>query len=1063
MGDIVVKSKFIPPRCQNRFWHNKFLWRKYKKIKEYPLMILEGGPGYGKTTTLVNFLTTNSPDAHYWYSIEEKKIDTTTFWINLVNAFGVGNKKIENATSSLLQELKQKDLSINTFIKKLINILIDNLTTDTYLILDNFHLVLNNESILESLSYFIESLFSSLHLVILSRQKVQFPKLSTWQVKGEVAIVKERDFILDQQQVEELISVQYDLQLNTSEIEKIIKTTDGWLLAIDLMARKLKEGMKLEEILSKEDNTFEMIFDYLKYEILDDLNHRLKEFLLKTAILKKLDVRICDQLLDIDNSQMILEKLVTKSSFIERIDQGQYRYGKHFHEALKTRTDKVYDQDELHDKAKKIYLKNNYFDEVLYHSQELEENDEIAQLAVAHSKEWLKDNEFGLLRKYLTALSEEAFHAYPLLLIYRGNLNCCLEEFELMIENYQQAKYIFQRQNNNEGIVIALIRLTRSYFYIKSTKGLDYFQKLKGYKRELSTDQKDMYTYLKIKSKLIQGEVKEADNLVKDVQISDKYYNSLKSSLAFRKGNLKEALKLIRKVGDFNKYFWNSISFHNNPLFYPILYHLFRGEVDEAQTYIWEKLKSCNGINKSLLESYLVFSYRLSSAHLIEYYNKEYIHILDAINKLSSPLDLTWHKFEVLAQLVSFQAFYGNIEEGIKYGKKGLTYADEQRDKFAKGILLRGLGFNYYFNEELMKAENHFKKSRYIFININNKLQLASSLMWLALTLFKLNKEVEFEIIMSKFLQIIQENSYEYLILKSSLIGTSDPNYFIPILIEARKLKVKSDYVNKLLNELGLSKLNRHPGYPLRVQALGDFKLFRGREEVVEEDWKRKKAKELFKLFLVNHKKLISRGKICNLLWADKAIEAAKRSFNVTLNALNKILEPTRSAQEEPYFIIRQGSSYGLNISIAYDYDVALFEKLFNKGKKADEYIIRINYYRQAINLYKGDLLPGDLYQDWITKERERFMSLFLDMADELLIYYYQNREYEKCIKLTDRMLEINKHFEQAYFYKMKSYNQMGQRSFAIKAYQSCKKVLNEELKINPNSRIEEYYRSITL
>lgn len=172
---------------------------------------------------------------------------------------------------------------------------------------------------------------------------------------------------------------------------------------------------------------------------------------------------------------------------------------------------------------------------------------------------------------------------------------------------------------------------------------------------------------------------------------------------------------------------------------------------------------------------------------------------------------------------------------------------------------------------------------------------------------------------------------------------------------------------------------------------------------------------------MVNYDELIPRERICSLLWPDKEIDKAKRSFNVALNNLNQILEPNRESGAEPYFIVRHNLSYGLNRRISYSYDVADFEEAIKRGDRTKDGVVKMNYYQQAVELYQDDFLVHDLYKSWINIERERLIRLFLDTANNLIEYYFKQGEYEESIQLADRILAIDKYFEQAYLYKMKS------------------------------------------
>src|SRR5690554_5415970 len=89
-NDVLVSS-FIPPNNDYIFRNSKLI-KQYQKISGYPLTIIESRIGFGKTTTLVDFLKNDYRDCFCWYSIKEENINNITFWGNII---AVINNKIK--------------------------------------------------------------------------------------------------------------------------------------------------------------------------------------------------------------------------------------------------------------------------------------------------------------------------------------------------------------------------------------------------------------------------------------------------------------------------------------------------------------------------------------------------------------------------------------------------------------------------------------------------------------------------------------------------------------------------------------------------------------------------------------------------------------------------------------------------------------------------------------------------------------------------------------------------------------------------------------------------------
>ena len=88
----------------------------------------------------------------------------------------------------------------------------------------------------------------------------------------------------------------------------------------------------------------------------------------------------------------------------------------------------------------------------------------------------------------------------------------------------------------------------------------------------------------------------------------------------------------------------------------------------------------------------------------------------------------------------------------------------------------------------------------------------------------------------------------------------------------------------------------------------------------------------LFQLFITKRQKYLPREEIFHVLWKDADERVASRDFKVALNALNKVLEPKRTARSNPFFIQRHETAYGLHLVAGFELDSAEFEGLVHEG-----------------------------------------------------------------------------------------------------------------------------------
>ncbi len=251
---------------------------------------------------------------------------------------------------------------------------------------------------------------------------------------------------------------------------------------------------------------------------------------------------------------------------------------------------------------------------------------------------------------------------------------------------------------------------------------------------------------------------------------------------------------------------------------------------------------------------------------------------------------------------------------------------------------------------------------------------------------------------------------------------------------------------------------------PLRIQTLGNFRVWRDGVEVPSTAWKREKALHLFQFFITMRRQTahLHKEQIIDRLWPDVDFEGGDRDFKVALHTINKVIEPDRKPRAEPLFIQRHGLTYGLTPSLIW-IDADRFEELIAEGNQEvieDNEEAAIELYQQALSLYKGDYIPERRYEDWSSAERERLqvlaLGLMTTLADSLII-----RNPLESIRLTQRVLTIDPVWENAYRTQMQAYLEQGNRPMALRTYQQCVEALKEELDVEPLPETQEVYHKI--
>ena len=251
------KNQFSPPKINYQVYLHKSLKEKINQIQNYPLTIITAGIATGKTTALAVYGAENSFNNSCWYQLKRHNLNLVKFWDNIFTSLEQNNI-ISTKTKNLLDCNK-----VYQSIELLFNDYLPDLDEDVFLILDNFELVNNNELILETISYFIELCPSNFHLIISTKGRINFSKLAFWKVKNIVLLIEEENLMLEQNNIQDLCLEKHSILLSNKEAEMIFNKTNGWILAVDLIAFKVKEGLELKEILANPKHKCQLLFNYL--------------------------------------------------------------------------------------------------------------------------------------------------------------------------------------------------------------------------------------------------------------------------------------------------------------------------------------------------------------------------------------------------------------------------------------------------------------------------------------------------------------------------------------------------------------------------------------------------------------------------------------------------------------------------------------------------------------------------------------------------------------------------------------------------------------------------------
>ncbi|MGI8909594.1 MAG: tetratricopeptide repeat protein [Rubrobacteraceae bacterium] len=242
---------------------------------------------------------------------------------------------------------------------------------------------------------------------------------------------------------------------------------------------------------------------------------------------------------------------------------------------------------------------------------------------------------------------------------------------------------------------------------------------------------------------------------------------------------------------------------------------------------------------------------------------------------------------------------------------------------------------------------------------------------------------------------------------------------------------------------------------PLRISLLGGFRVRRGSGIIEEDEWRLKKAASLVKLLALAPQHRLHRERIMDLLWPNLAPKAAANNLRYALHNARQTLESATDASSR--YLRLQGEQLTLSSTGRLRVDVEAFEEAASTARRAGAPAA----YRAALELYAGDLLPGELYEDWAEGRRTELRTLYLALLVELAGLYEEREEYEPAIEALGRVVADEPAHEEAHVGLMRLHAISGRRGEAIRQYERLREVLRRELAVEPSAESQRLYKDI--
>lgn len=1098
-------ARLSPPAQQSRLLRRPRVERLLAEALEHPLTLLLGPAGTGKTTALAAL------SAHGGWPIAWLRAraddDPTRLLTHLAAAF---RPVLAIDEAPIASALARPDADPAEALAMLVNQLAAGLDDETLLVIDDYHTIDDQPTLRPLIEGLLATQPLRLHIALASRVEPGLGALITARLRGELFQLEPADLAFTVHEARE-----FALLGGTPpppDLDELIAQSFGWPLAIQigLSSPDWRAALGLSP-----SSEMVALDSYLTSEVLAPLPAPLYAFVLQTAGLRRLDPAICAQLLEGAVVEPLLGELRRRRLFLTGAQQSVAPADRHRLPADAYRPAPIgaplaapaHDPDrpppltyqpilrafferqirqgridwhDLHRRAARIYSAQGDREEALHHL--LAADDPLAVLVLSElAPDLIAAGQAERALRWLSRLPQ-ADRERPLIQEILAMVWRQLGRYEDALEALHRAQAAYAAAGDRAGQVHAL--RGEAEVYLDTVQPALATEPLKRALKLLPRDQ----VSARVELLRLQAENWANRGRADVALILERAASRMASAgqpprrsaspplptlpprLLLRAGRLDEARQQLEAQ------LWvesqtgvaapHRASPHREPMLLLALIAALLGNPTRALALArrsqLEALQAGATLMEAIAELRLGHAYQIiaprDQSPALQHYNRG----ITLIRQVGVSRTLV----EGHMGLALLYGHSGELARAEIDAREGLQIATAAGDEWSAALILVALGGAAVAAGD-PRAAGWLAQAQQRFSRGNDTYGQMLVTLWEALSALRTPHSGAAEPLIARLMEVVAAHHYEEVLIAPSMFGPRDMAMLVPLLLRGRAIPAFATMAQQLLRH-GFPTIaaddtvdDYHPGYTLRIQMLGTFRVWRGAQEIQAREWQREKARQLFQLLLTYRGHWVQREQICAWLWPEADLEAAERQFKVTLNALNTALEPARPPRVAPFFIRRQGLAYSFAPSYGVWIDVDEFElRVATAGAQGEPELAQRNA-QAAIQLYKGDYLAEALYDTWTGEERERLLARYLSTAMSYAAQLSAAGDQSQAVQICEQVLRRDRCYEEAYQVLMRAHARAGSRSLAIRSYTRCAQALRDELNIEPLPETVALYERI--
>lgn len=316
--DTVLRHAITPPAFDQTKLHRERLVDMIHANIPRKLIVIATPAGYGKTTLLADF-SAHTEIPVCWVRLTEADRDVIRFATVLAASL---QRRFRRLGGQL--DLERLADSSPQAIARAFAEVIDAQVSETFVIaLDDIHLINRSKATTAFLDAFLEVQPEQVTVLVAGREVLEV-SLARLMAEGGLAGLGPQDLALTRSELVELVKSQGGAELDQQEADRLLDETRGWITGVVLSGKLSGSGLS-----ALVQDPRPMVYEYLASVVLNRQPDDLRRFMLDSSVFPVMTAEGCDCLLQQEQSNRFLRRLVRGGMFVTVTDESPRTYEYH--------------------------------------------------------------------------------------------------------------------------------------------------------------------------------------------------------------------------------------------------------------------------------------------------------------------------------------------------------------------------------------------------------------------------------------------------------------------------------------------------------------------------------------------------------------------------------------------------------------------------------------------------------------------------------------------------------------------------------------------------------------